>query len=178
AMADLTFTERVVGVVAHQGGHVERHRQALLPLPEQELVATVRLLRRAVTGELPDGPRLSAIHRGVDATRIGKFARVAQLVVVAPPLEVLRGVKRLQGQARHGRGVVLRRQLTAAVPGGPLLVGRLTSKRHQPPPCGARCPRTSSASAYGFSFPFRFSRSRRPTAVSPSSTRRASSRAR
>src|SRR5207302_10727815 len=161
-----------------QSGHVERHREAGLSLGEQELVAAVRLLRRAVAGELPDGPRLAAIHRGIDAAGVRELAWIAELLLVIPSLEVIRRVERLQRHAGHRRCVFFPRQLAAAVAGGPLLVGRLAAKCHQLPPCDARWSRTSSARAYAFSFPFRFSRTRRPTAVSPSSTRRASSRAR
>src|SRR2546421_4219862 len=176
-MADLAGSERVVGVVAHQRGHVERHREARLPVREEERVAAVRFLRGAVAGELPNRPRLPAIHRGIDAARVGELAGIAELLLVTPPLQVLRGVERLERYAGHRR-VVLRRQLPAPVAGGPFLVRRLAAKCHQLPPCDARWSSTSSASAYGFSFPFWFSRTRRPTAVSPSRTRLASSRAR
>src|SRR5256885_7462684 len=177
-MADLACSERVVGVVAHQGGEANAHRGAAPPRKEKELVAAIRLPRGTVAGELPNGPRLPAIHRGIDAARVGELAGIAELLLVTPPLKVLRGVERLERHAGHRRRVFLRRQLSAAVPGGPFLVRRLAAKCHQLPPCDARWSSTSSASAYGFSFPFWFSRTRRPTAVSPSRTRRASSRAR
>ena len=56
AMADLALTQGIIGVVAHQGRHVEGHGEAGLALLEQELVTAVRLSRRAVAGKLPDGP--------------------------------------------------------------------------------------------------------------------------
>src|SRR5205807_4513155 len=84
----------------------------------------------------------------------------------------------LQRHAGDGGGAFHWWPLASTVAGGPLLVGGLTAYRHQLPPFGRRCPRISSARAYGLCFPFRLSHSRRPTAVSPSSIRRASSRAR
>src|SRR5438876_1299407 len=178
AVAHLAFAQRIVGVVAHQGGHVEGHRQACLALREQELVAAVRLFGVAVAGELTDGPELAPIHGRIHPPRVGKFTRVAKLVVVTPSGEVFWRIERLHGHARDRGGGLLRCPLPGAIPGRPLLVRGLATKRHQLPPCDARSARSSSASAYGFSFPFRFSRSCRPTTVSPSSSRRASSRAR
>ena len=69
--------ERVVGVVPHLRGQVERHRQAGLPRRQQELVATVGLLGGAEPGVLPHGPRAAPVHAGVDAAREGEGARAA-----------------------------------------------------------------------------------------------------
>src|SRR5438094_108490 len=178
AVAHLAFAQRIVGVVTHQGGHVEGHRQAGLALREQELIAAVRLFGGTVTGELTDGPELPTIHGRIDPARVGKLTRVAELVVVTPCGQVFRRVQRFHRHTGDRSGALLRGPLPGSIPGRPLLVRGLAAKRHQLPPCDARSPRTSSASVYGFSFPFRFSRSRRPTTVSPSSSRRASSRAR
>src|SRR2546430_10798509 len=74
-MADLPGSERVVGVVAHQCGHVERHREARLALREEELVAAVRLLRGTGAREMPKTPPLFPIKRGVDPPPGGENAR-------------------------------------------------------------------------------------------------------
>ena len=58
--ADLAEAARVVGVVAHQGRHVEGGREAGLAVVEQVVEALVGLLDRAEAGELahrPEPPR-------------------------------------------------------------------------------------------------------------------------
>jgi hypothetical protein len=72
---DLAEAERgVVGVVAHQRGHVERRRQAGLAVLEQVAEALVGLLARAEAGELAHRPQPPAVHRLVDAAREGVLA--------------------------------------------------------------------------------------------------------
>ena len=66
---DLAERARVVGVVAHQRRHVERRREAGLPVVEQVAEARVRLLRRPEAGELAHRPEPAAVHRRVDAAR-------------------------------------------------------------------------------------------------------------
>ena len=67
--ADLAERARVVGVVAHQRRHVERGRQAGLPVVEQVAEALVGLLGGAEAGELAHRPQPAAVHRRVDAAR-------------------------------------------------------------------------------------------------------------
>jgi hypothetical protein len=64
-----------VGVVAVQRRHVERHRQPRLAVVEQVAEALVRLLRGAEAREHAHRPRLPAIARRVDATRVRILAR-------------------------------------------------------------------------------------------------------
>ena len=54
--ADLAERARVVGVAAHQRGHVERGGEPGLPVVEEVPEPLVRLLRRAEPGELPHRP--------------------------------------------------------------------------------------------------------------------------
>ena len=61
--ADLAEGARVVGVVAHQGGHVKGGREAGLAVVEQVVEALVGLLARAEAGELAHRPQAPAVHR-------------------------------------------------------------------------------------------------------------------
>jgi hypothetical protein len=79
---DLPERAGVVGVVAHQGRHVEGGREARLPMLEQVAEALVRLLGRAEAGELSHRPELAAVHRRVHAPRERVDARVGELGVV------------------------------------------------------------------------------------------------
>ena len=56
AVADLAERSRVVGVAAHEGGHVEGDREPAAALGQDHLVALVGLLGVAEAGELADGP--------------------------------------------------------------------------------------------------------------------------
>ncbi len=67
---DLAERLRVVGVVAHQGRHVEGGREPGLAVLEEVAEAHVRLLGRAEAGELAHRPELPAVHRGVDPARV------------------------------------------------------------------------------------------------------------
>ena len=81
--ADLAERARVVGVVAHQRGHVERRREARLAVVEQVAEALVGLLARAEAGELAHRPQAAAVHRGVDAARVGVVAGQPDRVLAA-----------------------------------------------------------------------------------------------
>ncbi len=73
-LADLSVCHGIVRVVADLGGQVEGDRESRLPLLQQELVALVRLRRRAETGVLPHRPQATAVHVLVDAARERKLA--------------------------------------------------------------------------------------------------------
>src|SRR5438093_1242733 len=79
------------------------------------------------SGELPHGPDLAAVHRPVDAPRVGELARVAEVARVVKAHEVFGTVQRLDGPAGDGR-------VDARGPGldeGGRLLDRLLG--HQPP---------------------------------------------
>ena len=67
AVPDLAERPRIVGVPAHQGGHVERDAQPVPALAEDHLVPLVGVDGIAEPGELPDRPWLPAIPGGVQA---------------------------------------------------------------------------------------------------------------
>jgi hypothetical protein len=75
ALAYLTFRPRMVGVVSHQRGKVECHRETGLAPFQEKLVALVGVLGGAEPGELAHGPEPSAVHRGVNAPGVGVVAR-------------------------------------------------------------------------------------------------------
>jgi hypothetical protein len=79
--ADFAEGARMVRVVPHERRHVERRRQAGLAVVEEVAEPLVRLLGGAEAGELPHRPELPAVHRGIDAPRERKDARVAELRV-------------------------------------------------------------------------------------------------
>src|SRR6266545_4415835 len=68
----------MVRVVPHLCGQIERDRQARLTRGEEMPEPRVRLLRRPEPRVLPHRPELAAVHRGMDAARIGKRARSAE----------------------------------------------------------------------------------------------------
>ena len=67
ALPDLALGAGMVGVVAHQRGKVEGHREPGLTPLQQELVALVGVFGGAEPGELAHGPEPAAVHRRVDA---------------------------------------------------------------------------------------------------------------
>ncbi|GBC91418.1 hypothetical protein HRbin14_02186 [bacterium HR14] len=76
-LADLAFCFGVVGVHAHQGGQVKRHRQPCLPLLNQEPIAGVGLLGGGEARKLPNRPELGAIARFIETAREGILSGVA-----------------------------------------------------------------------------------------------------
>jgi hypothetical protein len=72
--ADLAAGARVVGVVAHEGGHVEGGREARLALAEEETEARVGVLGGAEAGELAHRPEPAAVHARIDAARERELA--------------------------------------------------------------------------------------------------------
>jgi hypothetical protein len=69
AVPDLAEAVAVVGVAAHQRGHVEGHRQPATPAGQDHLVALVGLHRVAEPGELADRPGPPAVARRIQAPR-------------------------------------------------------------------------------------------------------------
>src|SRR5207245_10011429 len=99
-LADLAARPGVIGVVAHQRGHVERGRETGLPLLEQILEAKVGILRPSEAGKHPHRPEPAPIHRRIDAAGEWIIARTSELLVDRPPAEALRRVQRLDRETR------------------------------------------------------------------------------
>jgi hypothetical protein len=75
AVADLAERLRLVGVAAHQGGHVERHAEAATAGGQDHLVALVGLPGVAEPRELADGPGPAAISGRVQTSGVRELAR-------------------------------------------------------------------------------------------------------
>ena len=89
-VTNLTKAQRLIGVTAHQGRHVERDAKATAAAVQDHLVPLVGLLGVAKARELPVGPRPSAMSSGMQPAREGELPRPAD------PLE-----------ARDGRGYLV-----------------------------------------------------------------------
>ncbi len=130
--ADLAERARVVGVVAHQRGHVEGGGEAGLAVLEQVAEALVRLLARAEAGELAHRPQAAAVHRGVDAAgeRVGAGEPDGVLGAADPRRA---GPRPCRARARARRRACARRRRP---------VRRVRARRER----RTRCPRGRSAS--------------------------------
>ena len=132
---DLAERAGMVRVVAHQRRHVERRREAGLPVVEEVAEARVRLLRRPEARELAHRPQPAAVHRRIHAAGERIRTRPAEVALVVE-LDVLGRVERLvldPGDGREELSLALGRRVVPAPPllgaAGLLLVGR----RHQIP---------------------------------------------
>ena len=74
---DLAERQRAVGVEAHQGRHVEGHREAVLTLGEEMAEPPIGVGDPGEPGELADGPRLAPVPGGVDAAGVGEPPGIA-----------------------------------------------------------------------------------------------------
>ena len=93
AFADFALGQLVVGVVAHQRRQIEGHRKTGLSLRQQVAEARVGVFGRAEAGELAHGPEALAIHRRVNAARVGRLAGHAEIAIRIPPGQVGVGVE-------------------------------------------------------------------------------------
>ena len=130
ALAELAQRLRRVGVVAVEGRHVERDREAGLALRQQVLEARVGLLGRAEAGEHAHGPGLAAVAGGVDAAGEGVAAGQPQVAVVVEVSHVGRGVEPVHRRAGDGgEGVVAFGETGLALFGRPSLPTASTDSR-------------------------------------------------
>jgi hypothetical protein len=100
-LAHLAARTGVIGVVPHQGRHVERGREPGLALLEQVLEPRVGVLRASEAGEHPHRPEAAAVHRRIDAARERILAGVAEALLVRAVRDVLgrvEGLHRNPGQ--------------------------------------------------------------------------------
>ena len=82
--ADFSDGQRIVRIEADLRRQIKRHREPSRPIGEQIFVALVRLFGVAHAGVLAHGPEAAAVHRGLHAARVGKFAGVAHIAVIVP----------------------------------------------------------------------------------------------
>src|SRR5260370_42162686 len=118
----------------------------------------VRLLRRHEPGVLPHGPELAAIHRGMDAARVGKRARRAELARRIRPVRPILGTVHRLAVAHLAPTAASAERIRAAKATSSLLpitngVGRWklsrTMSRIRPAPSGGRPPGLSTPHASG-----------------------------
>ena len=76
--ADFAEGERMIGVKADLRGKIERHGEAGLAFAQKVAIAAVGFDGGAEAGVLTHGPEAAAIHRGIDAARVGKFTRITE----------------------------------------------------------------------------------------------------
>ncbi len=81
AVAHLAPSHGVIGVVAHQGGHVEGHRQPMLTLLQQVVETLVGGRHVGESGELADRPQPAPVAGGVDAARVGELTGIPDVGV-------------------------------------------------------------------------------------------------
>ena len=93
ALSDFAFRERVIGVVTHQRRQIKRDGKTCLPLRKQVTKARVRVLSRAEARELAHGPKLAAVHRGVNAAGVGRLAGEAEIAPCVPACKIPLRVK-------------------------------------------------------------------------------------
>jgi hypothetical protein len=96
ALANLAHAERVIRVVAHQRGQIERRGQARLTRLQELMKARVRLLRAAKTRELPHRPELAPVAARLESARVRKFTRHLE-----GRLHILGGVHGIRVNAAH-----------------------------------------------------------------------------
>src|ERR1700687_2445384 len=84
ALANFAFAGRVVGVVAHERGQIEGNGESAAAVFEKILVALVGFFGRGEAGEHAHRPQLAAVAGRVNAARVGRFARVAEVLLVVP----------------------------------------------------------------------------------------------
>src|SRR5260370_23486796 len=89
----------MVGVVAHQRGQGEGHRNSVLPLREQVPETPIGVLGRTEARELTHGPQPAAIHRWMNAASVGRLAGNAQFARRIRSREITRRVKTLDCMA-------------------------------------------------------------------------------
>ena len=95
---DLAQRARVVGVVAHEGRHVEVHAEPRLALLDEVAEAAVGVLARAEARDLAHGPEPPAVHRRIRPARVRVLARQPE-VLLAEVLDVFGRVDALERQA-------------------------------------------------------------------------------
>src|SRR5258708_32302626 len=78
----------MVGIVAHQRGQIESRGEAGLPLGKQIAKTLVGIFGCAKSSKLAHGPKPSAIHGRVNAARVWRFARQAEVPVRIPIAEI------------------------------------------------------------------------------------------
>ena len=82
---------------------MKRYGKPVLSVFEQVMKPLVGVGRHAEAAELPRGPVLAPVHRGINSTRVGRPPWIAEIVLVIEITEVFGRVQPLDGHAGNGR---------------------------------------------------------------------------
>src|ERR1700719_3728892 len=89
----------MVGIHSDLRGQVESDGKPRLALIEQIAIALVGFSSTAKSCVLAHGPEAAAIHRRINAARVGKFARVAQGCIGVPVWKRFPRIEAFDGKA-------------------------------------------------------------------------------
>ena len=105
----LAARHRMVGVVAHQGRHVEGRAQAGHAVLQQVFEPLVGVLRRSESGELAHGPQAPPVHARLRSPRVRELPRKPQVALVLLDVRVagVAGVGRRQQVGDGDAGIGL-----------------------------------------------------------------------
>jgi hypothetical protein len=102
ALTDLTERQLVIRISAHQRRQVEGDAQPSTTRLEQLLVPPVRFFGRPEPGKLPHRPKLAAVPRRMNSTRVRESARVREVALVVQRRDILRRVELIDRPPRDG----------------------------------------------------------------------------
>jgi len=94
----------MVGVVAHERREVEGCGESGLAVGQEVTEAFVGIFSRTEASELAHGPKAAAVHGGVNAAGVGRFARVRELRFGIPVGKIgfrVEAANRMTGESRE-----------------------------------------------------------------------------
>ena len=97
--SDFAHARGMIGIQPNLRRQIERHGKPRLAFAKQIAVPLVGFSGAGEARVLAHGPEAAAIHGGINAARVGKFAGVAQRFFRAPRAQIFRGIKSLERQA-------------------------------------------------------------------------------
>src|SRR5699024_5584918 len=95
----------LIGVAAHERGHVEGDTEAAAAGAQEHLIALVGLLRVAETGELPDRPSPAAVAGRIEPASVGILAGPADTLHAGIGGSLRRPVDRVDLHSRQRREI-------------------------------------------------------------------------
>src|SRR5262249_13504136 len=111
----------VIGIIAVEGGHVKRSREASLPLLEEVVKTGICVFRCPKACKHAHCPRLGAIHCWLHSTRVGIFTRKTQVAHIVCALAVNRCVQTLHRDAGGCYALFTLRNTLKRLPNGCLI---------------------------------------------------------
>ena len=102
-LADFSPAQGVIGIPAHEGRHVEGSAESGLPLGQKVTKPLVGFLRGSHSSEHAHGPKPTPVHVGLNSSGVRVLAREPDFLPEVVPLDVQRGVKRLNLHAGNRR---------------------------------------------------------------------------